>query len=91
LRLPESGNGIRLSVDGTRLAFTSWVGACVHLYELAIPRAVQQFTVPQAARYADHFTAQAVFSPGGELVPFWMRKAFTCFNHPIPRRSRTCR
>jgi hypothetical protein len=39
LRLPDSGNRLHLSVDGTRLAFNSWDGARVQLYELALPRA----------------------------------------------------
>src|SRR6185369_12630140 len=51
LRLPDSGNGIRLSADGSRLAFNFWDGAQVHLYELALPSAVQRFTVPQPTRY----------------------------------------
>ena len=84
LRLPNSGNDLRLSVDGSRLAFTSWDGAPVHLYELAVPSAVQRFTVPQGRRYADHFTAQAVFSPGGELVAAVDREGVYLFQPPNP-------
>jgi len=68
LRLLESGNFLRLSLDGSRLAFNSWDGARAQLYELALPAAVQRFTLPRQTNNASHFTAQAVFSPGGELV-----------------------
>ncbi len=82
LRLPDSGNGVRLSVDGNRLAFTSWDGGRMHLYELAIPRSVQRFTVPEATDYPDHFTAQAVFSPGGELVAAIDKEGVYLFHPP---------
>src|SRR5258708_40194863 len=52
LRLPDSGNGLCVSVDGSRLAFNSWDGARAHLYELAIPNAVQRFTLPQPTGYS---------------------------------------
>ncbi len=84
LRLPDSGNGVRLSMDGSRLAFDSWDGAQVHLYELALPSAVQRFTVPQPTRYADRFTAQAVFSPGGELVAAVDKEGVYLFQPPNP-------
>ncbi len=84
LRLPDSGNGIRLNLDGSRLAFDSWDGARVHLYELALPSVVQQFTLPEPTRYADHFTAQAVFSPGGELVAAVDKEGVYLFQPPNP-------
>ena len=84
LRFPESGNGIRLSVDGSRLAFNSWDHARKQLYDLAIPSAVQRFTVPHPTRYADHFTAQAVFSPGGELVAAVDKEGVYLFQPPNP-------
>jgi WD40 repeat protein len=83
LRLPNSGNGIRLSVDGSRLAFNSWEGARVHLYELAIPK-VQRFTLPQPTGQANHYTAQAVFSPGGELVAAADKEGVYLFQPPNP-------
>ena len=84
LRLPESGNGLRLGVAGSRLAFNSWDGARVHLYELALPSAVQRFTVPQPTRHAVHFTAQAVFSPDGELVAAVDKEGAYLFQPPNP-------
>ena len=84
LRLPDSGNGIRLSIDGSRLAFNAWEGARVDLYELALPRAVQRFTVPQLTRHPTHFTAQAVFSPGGELVAAVDKEGVYLFQPPNP-------
>ena len=84
LRLPDSGNDIRLSADGSRLAFKSWDHARVHLYELALPIAVQRFTVPRPTRHADPFTAQAVFSPGGELVAAVDKEGVYLFQPPNP-------
>ena len=84
LRLPNSGNGLRLSADCSRLAFNSWDGASVILYELALPNAVQRFTVPQPMHRADHFTAQAVFSPGGELVAVADKEGVYLFQPPHP-------
>jgi WD40 repeat protein len=84
LRLPNSGNRLHLSVDGTRLAFSSWDGARVHLYELALPGAVQRFTAPQPTRYPDHYTAQAAFSPGDELVAAVDKEGVYLFQPPNP-------
>jgi WD40 repeat protein/serine/threonine protein kinase len=84
LRLPDSGNSLRLSVDGSRLAFNSWDGARVQLYELALPSAAQRFTVPQPTRYAAHFTAQAAFSPGGELIAAVDKEGVYLFQPPNP-------
>jgi WD40 repeat protein len=84
LRLPDSGNGVRLSPDASRLAFNSWDGARAQLYELALPNAVQQFTVPQPTRYNDHFTAQAMFSPGGEFVAAVDKEGIYLFQPPDP-------
>jgi WD40 repeat protein len=84
LRLPDSGNGLRLSVGGSRLAFNSWDGARVLLYELALPSAAQRFTLPQPTRYAVHFTAQAAFSPGGELIAAVDKEGVYLFQPPNP-------
>lgn len=84
LRLPESGNSVCLSVDGSRLAFNSWDNARVQLYELALPKVVQRFTVPPPTRHADHFTAQVVFSPDGELLALADKEGVYLFQPPYP-------
>lgn len=84
LRLADAGNGLRLSLDGSRLAFTSWNGARMQLYEIALPRAVQRFAVPQPTRNVMHFTAQAAFSPGGELIAAVDKESVYLFQPPNP-------
>jgi WD40 repeat protein len=84
LRLLDAGNGLSLSADGRRLAFKSWDGAWVRLYELALPRAVQRFTVPQPIRANTHFTAQTAFSPDGELVAAVDKDGVYLFQPPNP-------
>ncbi|MCI0536529.1 MAG: protein kinase [Verrucomicrobiales bacterium] len=84
LRLPDSGNGVRLSVDSSRLAFNSWDGRWVHLYEVAVPRAVQRFTLPPPTRHAVHHTMQTAFSPGGELVAAVGSEGVYLFQPPNP-------
>ncbi len=84
LRLPESGNGVCLSADGSRLAFNSWDSGRVQLYELALPKVVQRFTVPPPTRHAGHFTAQVVFSPDGELVAAVDKEGVYLFQPPYP-------
>jgi WD40 repeat protein len=56
----------------------------VYLYELALPSAVQRFTVPQPTRNPDHFTAQAVFSPSGELVAAVDKEGVYLYQPPNP-------
>jgi len=81
--LPESGNLLRLNVEGSRLAFNSWDGTRVQLYELALPGGVQRFTLPQPRGYA-YFTAQAVFSPADELVATVDTDSVYLFQPPNP-------
>jgi WD40 repeat protein len=80
LCLPESGNSLSLSTSHGRIAFHSWEGQWAYLYELAIPSAVQWFTLP--ARVREVFTAQAAFSPGGELVAAVNKEAVYVFQPP---------
>ena len=84
LHLPNSGNNVRLSVDGSRLAFDSWDYVRVHLYEVALPSAVQRFTLPERTGFAGHQTLQAVFSPDGELVAAVDTKGVYLFQPPNP-------
>ena len=56
----------------------------MHLYELALPSALQRFTVPQPTRNADHFTAQAAFSPTGELVAAVDKEGVYLYQPPNP-------
>jgi serine/threonine protein kinase/WD40 repeat protein len=84
VRLPDSGNGLRLSPEGTRLAFKSWDHTRTYLYELALPAVVQRFNLPQPTRSADSFTAQAAFSPGGELVAAVDKQGIYLFQPPDP-------
>ena len=83
LRLTGSGNMLRFSADGRRLAYKSWDNARVHLYEFADTRAVQRFTIPSPGRYG-YFTAQAVFSDDGELVGAVDREGVYLFQPPHP-------
>jgi WD40 repeat protein len=63
LSLNGSGNHLRLSRDGRRLAFTSWDNAQVHLHELADQRLTRRFTMPKSS-----FVASAAFSPNGNWL-----------------------
>ena len=84
LRLPDSGNGVRVSADfGSRLAFNSWDGARVH-YELGLPAPVQRFSLPQPTRHANHYTAQAAFSSEGDLVATMDKEGVYLFQPPNP-------
>lgn len=84
LRLSDAGNGLGLSADGRRLAFKSWDGAWVRLYELALPRVVQRFTVPQPLHEHTHFTSQVAFSPEGDLVAAVDKDGVYLFQPPTP-------
>jgi WD40 repeat protein len=84
VRRPDSGNGLRLSADGRRLSFTSWDHTRAQLYELAAGNTAQRFTLPPPTRYPTHWTAQALFSPDGELVGALDNEGVFLFQPPHP-------
>jgi WD40 repeat protein len=67
-RLPESGQGLRISADDHWLSLMPWGNMRVKLYEMADVSIGRHVALPPAPGQRAHSTVRALFSPNGELV-----------------------